>query len=200
MFVAGLDLPKDTKDPFHSLVTRLRGIVLVPPERPRLGSRTFHKLQYIARGQGIGMCHLFTFHIDFKYQNIRFPPRKVVSTEPGAQNTPHSPLSPLTSTSPLHPDGLIAPIWVRKHVELVPSVFVLFLRLWEAPPPMSPLEGREREIEQERFNDQELAQEIGARKRVVAERGIKLTVVLLASRRMLGRYPTTFLEITSLNP
>lgn len=56
---------------------------------------------------------------------------------------------------------------------------------------MSPLEGRERELEQEKFHDQELAQEIGARKRTAAERSIKLTAVLLASRRMLGSYPCT---------
>ncbi len=31
--------------------------------------------------------------------------------------------------SPVHPDGLISPIWVRKHSELIPSVFVMFLRL-----------------------------------------------------------------------
>jgi hypothetical protein len=103
-----------------------------------------------------------------------------------SQNTPHSPLSPLIPTSPVYPDGLIAPIWVRKHVELVPSIFVLFLRLWEAPPPLSPLEGRDREMEQERLHDQELANELSGRKRALADRGIKLTAVLLASRRLLG--------------
>ncbi|KAJ3753042.1 hypothetical protein EV360DRAFT_88154 [Lentinula raphanica] len=42
-------------------------------------------------------------------------------------STPHSPLSPLTRTSPVYPDGLpIAPIWIRKHTMLVPAVFVLF--------------------------------------------------------------------------
>ena len=71
-------------------------------------------------------------------QNIRFPPQKATGQDA------HSPLSPLTQTSPLYPDGLIAPIWVRKHTELLPSVFVLFLRLYESqlrPPnvPISPL-------------------------------------------------------------
>lgn len=71
-------------------------------------------------------------------QNIRFPPQKATGQDA------HSPLSPLTQTSPLYPDGLIAPIWVRKHIELLPSVFVLFLRLFEStarPPniPISPL-------------------------------------------------------------
>lgn len=93
----------------------------------------------------------------------------------------------MTPTSPLYPDGLIAPIWVRKHVELVPSVFVLFLRLSELPPPASPLEGRDDSLkEEEKRRDADLAAEIGARKKVTGERGIKLTVVLLASRRMLG--------------
>lgn len=108
------------------------------------------------------------------------------ATDHNSQIVPHSPLSPLIPTSPLYPDGLIAPIWVRKHLELVPSIYVLFLRLWEAPPPLSPLEGRESELEEERFNDQELAAELSARKKTLAERGIKLTAVLLASRRLLG--------------
>lgn len=65
---------------------------------------------------------------------------------------------------------------------------------------MSPLEGGENELEQERFHDQELAQEIGARKRAVAERSIKLTAVLLASRKMLGSYSRPHFGIMSLNP
>jgi len=199
MFVAGLDLPKDTKDPFHPLVTRLCESFLSRPKGLVWDQERSTSFNILLVDKVLGRKHISTPRIDHNYQNVRFPPRKVVSTEPGAQNTPRSPLSPLTSTSPLHPDGLIAPIWVRKHIELVPSVFVLFLRLWEAPPPMSPLEGRERELEQEKFYDQELAQEIGTRKRAVAERSIKLTAVLLASRRMLGSYPCT-LEITSLNP
>jgi trafficking protein particle complex subunit 11 len=110
----------------------------------------------------------------------------------------HSPLSPLTPTSPLYPDGLIAPIWIRKHTTLVPSVFVLFKRIFEYPRPqtgasLSPLDvpdpdlDREREAE-ERRHDTELAQEIVQRKKTTNERAIKLTVVLMASRRMLGKY------------
>ena len=32
MFIAGLDLPQDTKDPFHPLVTRLRESFLSRPK------------------------------------------------------------------------------------------------------------------------------------------------------------------------
>lgn len=108
----------------------------------------------------------------------------------------HSPLSPLTPSSPLYPDGLIAPIWIRKHTTLVPSVFVLFKRIYEYQRPSggTPLDvpdpdhEREREAE-ERRRDTELAQEIAQRKKSTNERSIKLTVVLMASRRMLGTYP-----------
>ncbi|KAJ3720038.1 hypothetical protein C8R42DRAFT_107999 [Lentinula raphanica] len=94
-------------------------------------------------------------------------------------STPHSPLSPLTRTSPVYPDGLIAPIWIRKHTMLVPAVFVLFVRMYEGG-------GRESELERlEREKDTELARMIGERKKEMSERGIKMTVVLLVSREML---------------
>lgn len=61
------------------------------------------------------------------------------------------------------------------------------MRLWEAPPPASPLEGQNHgDRDDERRRDTDLAAEISARKKLTAERGIKLTVVLMASRRMLG--------------
>jgi len=69
----------------------------------------------------------------------------------------------------------------------------LFLRLFELPPhmPQSPLDPpdveREKEKEQEeRRRDTELSAEVAQRKKNTSERGIKLTVVLMASRRMLG--------------
>ena len=100
----------------------------------------------------------------------------------------HSPLSPLTPSSPLYPDGLIAPIWIRKHTTLVPSVFVVFMRIYESPPLQPGQEEREREAE-ERKRDGELAAEIAQRKKTTNERNIKLTAVLMASRRMLGKCP-----------
>lgn len=84
----------------------------------------------------------------------------------------------------------------------MPSVFVLFTRLYEWPtqPPRSPLDivepDREREREQEeRRRDAELSAEIALRKKATNERGIKLTVVLIASRRMLGSSSSIALSI-----
>ncbi|KAG8874127.1 hypothetical protein FRB97_006117 [Tulasnella sp. 331] len=127
-----------------------------------------------------------SFQVVLVDKNARFPPRKVPSSSSN-DGVAHSPLSPMTPTSPVYPDGLIAPIWVRKHSEMVPSVFVLFLRLFESKSPISPLEGKDEAAkEEERKQDADLAAEIGSRKKSCADRGIKLTAVLLASRKMLG--------------
>lgn len=45
-------------------------------------------------------------------------------------NGTHSPLSPLSSDSPLYPDGLMTPQWIKKHLEL-PSVVVGCYDLWD---------------------------------------------------------------------
>lgn len=198
MFVAGLDpppppvpatplspgepdsqeavLPARPQDPFTVLTLRLRDALLAQRK--------------VAIWQAEKTKSFQTILVD---KEVRFPPRKLVSPEDPQFSAAHSPLSPLTPTSPLYPDGLIAPIWIRKHTTLVPSVFVLFMRLYESPPhhPKSPLDApdpeREREREQEeRRRDAELAAEVALRKKSTNERGIKLTVVLIASRRMLG--------------
>lgn len=89
----------------------------------------------------------------------------------------------------------MAPIWIRKHRELIPSAFVLVLRLYEfgghhsdSALDQSELEAGPLDKEKvERVRDNDMVNEIINRKRVCAERGIKLAVVLLASREMLGK-------------
>ncbi|WVQ71632.1 hypothetical protein IAR50_001172 [Cryptococcus sp. DSM 104548] len=136
------------------------------------------------------------FRIVIVDKGVKLPMRKVPlaasPADPNAPTNPHSPLSPLIPSSPLYPDGLIAPVWVRKHSELVPSVFVLFLRLYESPPPPTGLETieetqlRESEDRQrEKEMDESLIKEISDRRRRLVERGIKLTVVLMASSQTL---------------
>lgn len=160
-----------SQDPFASLVVRLRDA-----------------LQSQRRVAIWAPEHTRAFQMILVEKNVRFPPRKLVPPEDPAYTSAHSPLSPLTPSSPLHPDGLIAPIWIRKHTALVPSVFVLFLRLFEAPAvhARSPLDPPDTEREQEeRRRDLDLSAEVADRKKTTNERGIKLTVVLLATRRML---------------
>ncbi|KZT01439.1 uncharacterized protein LAESUDRAFT_476882 [Laetiporus sulphureus 93-53] len=176
MFVGGLDPPQppgEGRDPFAVLSYRLREallnqrkVAIWQPERNK------------------------TFQVVIVDKDVRFPPRKLVPPDDPQYSSAHSPLSPLTPTSPLYPDGLIAPIWVRKHTTLVPSVFVMFMHIFEPSQnaPHSPLDtgdgDHEREAE-ERMRDNELCAEIAQRKKSTSERGVKLTVVLLASRRML---------------
>ncbi|KAF8601607.1 hypothetical protein BDV93DRAFT_509874 [Ceratobasidium sp. AG-I] len=171
MSIADLPTPSSHSDPFSVLIGRLRA-ALSPRKSVVWDSEPARR-----------------FHVILVDRNVSLPPRKIqLQPAQGAQPPlpARSPLSPLTPTSPLHPDGLIAPIWLRKHIELVPSVFVLFSRLWEGPGPKSPLEPRpEADAGEERQRDTELAMEIAGRKRSTVERGIKLTVVLLASRRAL---------------
>lgn len=66
----------------------------------------------------------------------------------GASNTPflYSPLSPLTPGSPTFPDGLVTPLWVTKHQNLVPAVFINFLPL-TSDPNMSSLRDNQLKIE-----------------------------------------------------
>lgn len=45
----------------------------------------------------------------------------------------HSPFSPLSSVSPLYPDGLVDALWLQKHQELVPSVLLCFYSLTSDP-------------------------------------------------------------------
>ncbi|KAI9758139.1 MAG: hypothetical protein M4579_003171 [Chaenotheca gracillima] len=45
----------------------------------------------------------------------------------------HSPISPLSPGSPVFPDGVMNPIWLEKHQELVPAVFASFYTLTADP-------------------------------------------------------------------
>lgn len=165
-----------SQDPFAVLITRLRE-VLLSQRQPAIWSPERTK----------------TFQVILVDKTVVFSPRKSVPPDDPSFPNAHSPLSPLTPTSPVYPDGLIAPIWIRKHTSYVPSVFVLFLKMSEAPngslrsPLDLPNPDAERErADEEKKKDTELSAEIALRKRSTGDRGIKLTVVLIATRKMLG--------------
>jgi hypothetical protein len=197
MFVAGLDAPQSPASPTSPTSETLPSTSpnLTKPQdaftvlKSRLRDALLAQRKVAIWQPDKSKC----FQVYLVDKQVRFPPRKLLPPDDPQYQTVHSPLSPLTPSSPLHPDGLIAPIWIRKHTTLLPSVFVLFLRIFELPPvaPKSPLDApdpeveRERELE-ERRRDSELSAEVAVRKKSTSERGIKLTVVLMASRRMLG--------------
>ena len=203
MFVAGLDAPPAPSQPPLPSTTDPDA----PPPPPSKPQDAFQVLTLRLREVLLSQRKVAlwqpeknkTFQVILVDRDVRFPPRKLVPPEDPAYSSAHSPLSPLTPSSPLHPDGLIAPIWVRKHTTLLPAVLVLFMRIYESPiyAAKSPLDvpdtERERDREaDERKRDSDLATDIAAKKKMTNERGIKLTVVLMASRRMLGELYITF--------
>lgn len=79
------------------------------------------------------------------------------------------------------------PSWIRKHEDHVPCVIVLFLRLPAALGlPLEPNE--EGQNKQKAQVDEQLVAEIGERRKKWVDRvpGVKVTVVLMASKEMLG--------------
>jgi len=58
------------------------------------------------------------------------PPTRKFLQQTGQQYQAPS-LSPSSPSSPLYPDGLISPVWVRRHREQIPSVFISIVDLWD---------------------------------------------------------------------
>ncbi|KIW91250.1 uncharacterized protein Z519_08146 [Cladophialophora bantiana CBS 173.52] len=67
------------------------------------------------------------------------PPHSPRLSAVGANGSPppalvlHSPLSPLTPSSPLYPDGIISPLWITKHQSRLPCAFLTFFTLGSDP-------------------------------------------------------------------
>ncbi|CAD7063066.1 unnamed protein product [Tilletia caries] len=105
-----------------------------------------------------------------------------------------SALSPLHPQSPLYPDGLISPLWVRKHRDVIPSIFVLFQVLPQASNSSSETQdsssapGEKPSLEADtNESDVALIRYISNLRQILTARSIKLTVVLLTSRASLAQ-------------
>ncbi|KAI9367705.1 Gryzun, putative trafficking through golgi-domain-containing protein [Aspergillus egyptiacus] len=95
-------------------------------------------------------------------RNYRLPPRKAdpPPTSPplspalgrdhavsqGTSVILHSPISPLTPNSPTFPDGVMTPLWIAKHQELVPAAVINFFPFC-LDPNMSSLRDNQLKIE-----------------------------------------------------
>ncbi|KAH9473102.1 hypothetical protein Pst134EA_000182 [Puccinia striiformis f. sp. tritici] len=168
-----------SKDPFEGLIENLRAVLAPKPSHPSI---------WIPRKTPQPTSD---YRVLLVPKSIRFPPRKTrpssASSTTSANAVSHSPLSPLSQTSPLFPDGIMTPIWIRKHRDMIPSVFVLTLRLWEPPQSSSrstQADEHPHRPECEKY-DLGLIQDITERKKTTIERGIKLAVIILTSRYML---------------
>lgn len=59
------------------------------------------------------------------------PPTQKFLQQTGQQVSTQSSLSPTSSSSPLYPDGLVTPLWIKRHREQIPSVFIAVVDLWD---------------------------------------------------------------------
>lgn len=97
---------------------------------------------------------------------------------PLSQVVLHSPFSPLSPSSPLYPDGIINAQWLRKHQDLVPSLFVPFYML-DPNPDTAPV------------SDGKLKLDIAGIRTALAKSGYrtKLAIVLIADRDQQQLFP-----------
>ena len=77
----------------------------------------------------------------------------------------HSPLSPLSPDSSLFPDGLIDPMWIEKHQDIVPSAYVCFYK-FTSDPKLSTL------------HDNQLKTDIGSIKSVLGRSGYRTRLIV----------------------
>ncbi|KAF2637024.1 hypothetical protein P280DRAFT_492659 [Massarina eburnea CBS 473.64] len=87
------------------------------------------------------------FRIRAVGRNYQLPPKKADVPTNSETTTPpnspsigapaswilHSPVSPLSPQSPVFPDGVMAPSWVAKHQDYVPSIFIAFFEFTTDP-------------------------------------------------------------------
>ncbi|KAI2701285.1 hypothetical protein CBS147332_7887 [Penicillium roqueforti] len=103
------------------------------------------------------------YRIKSSGRSCRLPPRKADPPVPSPPTTPsddqdnehpepsshyvlHSPISPLSPGSPTFPDGLLTPLWVTKHQELVPAAVINFFP-FSLDPNMNSLRDNQLKIE-----------------------------------------------------
>ncbi|KAG0050903.1 hypothetical protein BGZ83_004302 [Gryganskiella cystojenkinii] len=121
------------------------------------------------------------------------PPTRKFLQQTGQQYQAPS-LSPSSPSSPLYPDGLISPIYMRRHREQIPSVFIAIVDLWDRESitanvadhgnrsgfsdkgPLGVVDPTERE------HDIVLAQELLERRKVAQERSVKFAAVIILQR------------------
>lgn len=71
------------------------------------------------------------FYVIPEHRSYILPPTRKFLQQTGQQHLIPPSFSPSWPTSPLYPDGLITPLWIKRHREQIPSVFIAFVDLWD---------------------------------------------------------------------
>ncbi|KAG0035770.1 hypothetical protein BGZ81_000063 [Podila clonocystis] len=132
------------------------------------------------------------FYVISEQRSYVLPPTRKFLQQTNQQHLVPS-LSPSSSSSPLYPDGLISPVFVKRHREQIPSVFIAIVDLWDRESTGLPNEGgHQRNFSDkgplgvidpmERERDIVLAQELLERRKAAQERSVKFATVILLQR------------------
>lgn len=90
---------------------------------PCVTSRSFYSSPSIAGSGILSRANSPAIASVTSFQQMNTSTTSLSEAKQPAQKV-HSPLSPLTPTSDLYPDGLISTRWLQKYLQLIPSVFV----------------------------------------------------------------------------
>lgn len=130
--------------------------------------------EYVLRSShGLTLCSCQSVLTRDSSQTYLLPPKLARLPDdtdiPPSQAVLHSPFSPLSPSSPLYPDGLIDARWLRKHQDLIPSVFLCLYSL-TADPTLATL------------HDNKIKSDIGVLRNAIAQSGCKskLAIIILA--------------------
>ncbi|PHH61364.1 hypothetical protein CDD81_442 [Ophiocordyceps australis] len=117
--------------------------ILIKSHLPPLnGDKAIALQEYLGQVNGRGKSWTcvardepFRFRVKTSGRSLLLPPRRAQlpdGIEP-LDTAPilHSPFSPLSPSSALYPDGLIDSQWIKKHQQLVPSIYACFYPLAE---------------------------------------------------------------------
>ncbi|KAI8364823.1 Gryzun, putative trafficking through golgi-domain-containing protein [Choanephora cucurbitarum] len=156
-------------------------------------------------GPSSSLLDLLTSKSDYSvYEATRFlgnnqiaPPFRVINVPkdymlpqkptPSTPNLPppHSNLSPLSNDSPLYPDGIMTPLWIKKHLYL-PSAVVGFYDMFagsQAKRETGPLASQVLIDPLDREHDMQLAAEINNRRKYFQEKGVRFAAVVMLKQR-----------------
>ncbi|KAF9980703.1 hypothetical protein BGZ75_008056 [Mortierella antarctica] len=131
------------------------------------------------------------FYVIPEHRGYVLPPTRKFLQQTGQQHLLPPSLSPSHPSSPLYPDGLITPHWVKRHREQIPSVFIAVVDLWDRDSAVSSGNSQRGFSDKgplgvvdplEREHDTILAQELLERRKAAQDRGVKFAAVVILQR------------------
>ncbi|CAO3569646.1 unnamed protein product [Mortierella alpina] len=131
------------------------------------------------------------FYVIPEHRGYVLPPTRKFLQQTGQQHLLPPSFSPSHPSSPLYPDGLITPHWIKRHREQIPSVFIAVVDLWDRDSAVSTGSSQRGFSDKgplgvvdplEREHDTVLAQELLERRKAAQDRGVKFAAVVILQR------------------